>query len=116
MKVPIKICIYLITLFAISACSTMNDQFSCPLKPGVSCQSLDAVNAKIDRGEIGISNDSEEKMNIRLNTVSKNIVDNNSDKQDEPSRLPEKVLRVWVAPYEDTQGNYHEASEILTVV
>ena len=39
-------------LLMLSGCSTMNDQFSCPMKPGVQCQSLDQVNAQIDKGEI----------------------------------------------------------------
>ena len=33
-----------------------------------------------------------------------------------PARQPEKVLRVWVAPFEDTQGNYHQGTHILAVV
>ena len=33
-----------------------------------------------------------------------------------PSREPERVLRVWVAPFEDTQGNYHQGTHILAVV
>ncbi len=36
-----------------SGCAEADSKFDCPMKPGVSCSSLDQVNAKVDRGEIG---------------------------------------------------------------
>ena len=31
-------------------------------------------------------------------------------------RIPEQYLRIWVPPYQDTQGNLHEESSIQTVI
>ena len=31
-------------------------------------------------------------------------------------RLPEESLKVWIAPYEDTRGHFHEASVVHMVV
>ena len=36
----------------LTGCAEMNSQFDCPMKPGVRCESLDQVNARVDRGEI----------------------------------------------------------------
>ncbi|MEQ1463665.1 TraV family lipoprotein, partial [Salmonella enterica] len=31
------------------------------------------------------------------------------------SRHPEKTIRVWIAPYEDSDGVYHEAQHVWMV-
>ena len=36
----------------LSGCGELNSQFTCPMKPGVTCQSLDQVNTMVDQGKL----------------------------------------------------------------
>ena len=36
----------------LSGCGEFNSQFTCPMKPGVTCQSLDQVNTLVDQGKL----------------------------------------------------------------
>ncbi len=40
---------------ALMGCGELNSQFTCPMKPGVSCQSLDQVNTLVDQGKLAQS-------------------------------------------------------------
>ena len=110
---------YIMTcFFMISGCSTMNDQFSCPMKPGVFCQSLDQVNAKIDKGEIKRLLQSKDQKSISpVESLSFNVIPLTMTTKvgAPPTRIPETLMPVWIAPYEDAHGNYHESSIIWIV-
>lgn len=99
-------------------CSSMNSNFDCPNKPGVTCRSLDQVNDMVDRGMIGRERASAEKTK---NTNQAYLTMRELNKQNLSSRLNslrlgEQVVRVWVAPYQDVNSNYHNESTIYTVV
>ena len=36
--------------------------------------------------------------------------------QRKPLRYGETVQRIWIAPFEDTSGNYHQESYVYTIV
>lgn len=96
----------------LNGCSNMNSSFDCPMKPGVRCESLDQVNRRVDRGEIGqqeIQIASSIKPSF-MNTASSPVRIGH-----QPLRLSETVQRIWIAPFEDTNGNYHQASEVFTI-
>lgn len=105
--------------FLLNACCSLNSEFECPMKPGIRCESLDQVNARIDRGEIGRPPLSSTPCCGKANNLTPTPVayknEINIGKR-EPLRYGETVMRVWVAPYEDTAGNYHQESDIYTVV
>jgi|HubBroStandDraft_4_1064222.scaffolds.fasta_scaffold968479_2 conjugal transfer pilus assembly protein TraV len=88
----------------LTGCSSLNAQFDCPMRPGVHCESLDQVNSRVDRGEIG-----QEKW-IKGSTSSWMTSASSS------FRRHETVLPIWIAPFEDTDGNYHQASEVYTIL
>lgn len=118
-----KTTILILILFAVllSGCSSLNSNFDCPMKPGVRCESLDQVNAQVDRGEISHSD-------IKMTTINQPITtmsgvtkqplykDASYLNKGEPLRYGETIMRVWVAPYEDTSGNYHQESDVYTIV
>jgi conjugal transfer pilus assembly protein TraV len=83
-----------IMLLFLTGCANLNAQFDCPMRPGVHCESLDQVNSRVDRGEIG-----QEMLKTSL-----------------PRHKHETVLPIWIAPYEDTDGNYHQEGEVYTVM
>jgi conjugal transfer pilus assembly protein TraV len=121
----IKQIVILIYMMVLCGCSHLNSDFQCPMKPGVRCESLDQVDRQIDQGRIGKINNSVKSnfSNVQLVSATtpitplpiyyKGDVRANCSK---PLRYGETVMRVWVAPFEDTAGNYHQESDIYTVV
>ena len=101
---------FLMILFFISGCATMNSSFTCKTPDGVMCHSLDDVNAMVDRGEIGHGAIGGQ---IALNFTSMKFA---VPYAKTPLRDGEEVMRVWVMPYEDSSGNYHETSFLYTVI
>lgn len=96
----------------LSGCGELNSQFTCPMKPGVTCQSLDQVNTMVDQGKLAEakpqqSTPSTEPMltvNIRYSA------------EDGVTRSPEQVMRLWIAPYQDSQGNYFSSTQVYHVI
>lgn len=109
--------IILLTSF-LCGCSGISSQFDCPMKQGIRCESIDSVNARVDRGEIGggtimspVSSSSAQPISYKYPAYS----GFSSFKNGEPLRYGETVMRVWVAPFEDKEGNYHQESDIYTI-
>lgn len=115
-----KIILMLLMMILLGGCAEMNSKFDCPTKPGVSCASLDQVNAKVDRGEIGSSiTELTDHTHVKDNSFSQTrlmkpvyIV---SPSVRKPLRYGETVQHIWIAPFEDTSGNYHQESDIYTI-
>ena len=114
MRKNIKLILTMIGLLGLTSCAHMNSDFDCPMKNGVRCQSLDEVNAAVDRGEIGGSVGSTDKRPSFRSAAYIPYIDASSSKT-LPVRYPDDVMRVWIAPYEDSIGNYHQASSVYTV-
>ncbi|HVV69605.1 MAG TPA: type IV conjugative transfer system lipoprotein TraV [Gammaproteobacteria bacterium] len=101
----------------LTGCTGLNSNFSCPLQPGVQCNSLDQVNTMIDQGKIGAKSTgnsnalttvpSQSVLSANLPTAFANFVG---------MRYPETVMRIWVAPYQDQDGNYHQPGALYSVV
>ena len=99
----------------VSGCAQLNSDFDCPMKDGVRCMSIHQVNEAVDRGALG-----DEPANITVIQPSYLQGDYIQYKDgraslSSPIRKPEEVTHVWVAPYEDVNGNYHQASNVYTV-
>src|SRR5271169_2939063 len=93
---------------ALMGCGELNSQFTCPMKPGVSCQSLDQVNTLVDQGKLAQSKPA--PSNETTLTVDIQYLADAGDSTDSIKRNPETVMRLWVAPYQDNQGNYFSAN------
>ena len=96
----------------LAGCSSMNSGFDCPNKPGVNCRSLGQVNDMIDRGTLG------KDITTDAYTPKFNITKPKIDRVNPfyALRSGEQVVRIWIAPYQDVQNNYHDASTLYTVV
>ncbi len=93
-----NLCLGLLCLL-LNACASLNDKFDCPAPQGGSCKRMDEVYAMVN-GE------------KRLPVVTPRyplIIANSASKRDE-------VMRLWIAPYEDTDGNYHQANKVYSAV
>ncbi len=109
-----KCFVYLSFLFLLTGCGAMNSKFDCPNKPGVTCRSLDQVNDMVDKGIIG----REVNTKIRAQVFAPTYFSNKNPliSPSNSLRSGEQVMRIWVAPYQDTNNNYHNESTLYTIV
>jgi conjugal transfer pilus assembly protein TraV len=103
-------------------CSTTSQTFDCQAGKGVGCQSISQVNKMVDRGELANPKD-----DTSSSPVSP-VIAPNSPSQAVPSqdvalsddmvvhRIREEHLRVWIAPFQDQNGNLYEGTTIHTVL
>lgn len=105
-------------LMLMSSCAELNDKFDCPAQSGIRCESITSINARVDRGELGVHgiNSIENKTMEAIPTyIPHQLNTPHYSSKGEPLRYAETVQRVWVAPFEDKQGNYHQENDIYTV-
>jgi conjugal transfer pilus assembly protein TraV len=80
----------LIGAFAVlSGCTSLNSQFDCPMKPKVVCKSLDEVNTMVDQGNFSGCSPCSDPLTTSLSS---------------------KVTRIWIAPYQDKEGDYYAST------
>ncbi|MBS9424202.1 type IV conjugative transfer system lipoprotein TraV [Photorhabdus caribbeanensis] len=125
------------TLIALSGCSAFNigkDEYSCPGMPnGVQCMSARDVYAATNDGNVPRPMKPEEvkakaeasdqnSSNVSVNSSnSENAVINNYvaprlPDRPIPIRTPAQVMRIWVAPWEDTNGDLIVTGYVYTEI
>ena len=123
------------------ACSTTSETFDCKAGKGVGCKSISEVNRMVDsdtRVQGGLEENEVKKdkqsMLLPLETASpsssimptgslaverEKILSQHSEIPLSDTitvhRVQEEHLRVWIAPFQDEQGNLHEGSVVHTV-
>lgn len=102
----------------LTACTTMNSNFDCPNKAGVSCKSLDQINGMVDNGQIRgrTQANPEEIAGVADSAEFQSFPTTTSYVAGEPFRYGETVQRIWIAPYEDNEGNYHQDSLMYAIM
>ena len=109
--------IYLLPLIILlGGCSSMNNKFDCPLQSTVSCKPLHEIDAMVDRGELGQDKISSSKVTNTNFTPITTFPARSILIKDEPVRLHETTARIWFAPFEDSDGNYHAETYLYAVV
>ena len=107
---------------SLGGCSTSSETFDCQAGKGIGCKSISTVNKMVDQGSLG---DIEEgKQSIELPSSVPVISTASLPQQTEISlideffvqRIQEEHLRVWLAPFQDAQGNFHEGNIVHTVL
>jgi conjugal transfer pilus assembly protein TraV len=117
---------FLSFLILLSGCSTTSEVFECEAGKGIGCKSISEVNKMVDQGQVRENSDEAQALKtvapvFAQNKLSSgtNPVDGNEivlSDQITVSRVQEAPLRVWIAPFQDEQGNLHEGSVVHTVV
>lgn len=117
MKSIYKLMILASCISTLTACADMNSDFSCPMKPGVSCESLDSVNSRVDRNDYSDSNG---QTALPIENIQAPILVNNSAAgaryPRSPLRASDRVLPIWIGSYVDDNDNYHSGEYIYTVI
>ena len=122
---------------SLCACSTTSETFDCPAGKGVGCKSISAVNHMVNQEEQpqGPLGSLEERGVQFITPLSAPVISADTRVVDSPGvealskqpeisfsdtiavhRIREEHLRVWIAPFQDTQGNLHEGSIVHTVL
>ena len=111
--------------FSLCACSTTSETFDCPAGKGVGCKSVSEINQMVDsdtrvqgrlgEGDVERGVQSVTPLPAPVISADMRVVDSLSDTM-AVHRVQEEHLRVWIAPYQDTQGNLHEGSIVHTVL
>ena len=100
-------------LLMLSGCSTMNSNFDCPQKDGVMCKSVSDVNHMVDSGQLGRSSFSQKQKASDTSFGNNTFVFKKEGNS--PTRAAECVSRIWISPYEDKDGNYHDETMLYKV-
>ena len=100
---------------SLSGCASMNGQFDCPASKGVSCKSMSEVDAMVSRGYFADKHtnksSSTRQTSSKIEVVHEDILGKVA-----PFRTTDKVMRIWMAPFVDSQDNYHSSNYLYTVI
>lgn len=110
--------IFIGSTFLLSACSVSKESFDCPAGKGVGCRSISQVNEMVNSGTLNPTKKDTQKPAKDPKDMSSAFLsaDDFSTEGMIIERVKEAHLRVWVAPFQDEQGQFHEASVIHTVL
>src|SRR5262249_53420095 len=99
-------------------------EFDCGVGQGVGCHSISQVNEMINRGQVPLPEKEDgEGKNENVSEVAQLKTDElpileplSSHPKVRVKRIPEKTMRVWVAPHEAADGSYLEESYVNLVI
>ena len=100
------------TLF-LSGCAGMNSSFDCDVGSGGKCVPMHHINKMANYGAFT-------EKSLKANNLKPTEVKDMGAKQKIYGTLPirsnEEIQQIWIGPYEDANGNYHEASSVYSVI
>lgn len=116
-----RIFLLFISSLLLAACARgLNTQFSCQQKANglKGCASLTAVDNRIDAGLWPPQEKSTLMASYPASLQQKIVLptDNNDTDSKIIQRQPETINTIWIAPFEDTQGDYHHAQWLDVIV
>ena len=112
----------MVAIMTLTGCSTASESFDSEATKGVGSKSISEVNAMIDQGKIdGIPGDKGDGKVIAPVVVQSPIPALSPETivlsdHSVIHRQPEQHLRIWMAPFQDGNGNFHEAAVIHTLL
>lgn len=114
----LKSSVFIILCMHLNACAISKEHFDCPHGKGVGCRSITEVNQMVDRGTTPSSHESSRALIGAATSATLVPVDPAQMRLDflAVNRVSEAPLKIWFAPNQDEQGNFHEASVIHTVL
>lgn len=111
--------VFMSVALCLSACSVPKENFDCPPGAGVGCRSISQVNELLNQGSLNAGTPKIHAQNVVFDPrpssafLAPDILDSDALNIE---RIPEAHLRVWIAPFQDSQGYFHEGSVIHTVL
>ncbi len=117
----VNIFMTIVTLM-LTACSSASESFDSEATKGVGAKSISEVNAMIDQGKIdGLKSEVDQASVVAPVVVQKAVPIANPETivlsdHSVIQRQPEQHMRIWFAPFQDINGNFHEASIVHTLL
>lgn len=110
----------LASLCSVTACTSMNREFTCNANTGVGCKSISEVNEMVNTGVVG-STSSTHSIDADEAALPRTVVLPNTNEENRlteapPARVSEILMAVWVAPYTDEDDNFHTDQTVYTVI
>lgn len=105
----------------LTGCSSASESFDSEATKGVGSKSISEVNTMIDQGKIeGIKGDNDTSKVIAPVLVQTPMPTLNQETivlsdHSVIHRQPEQHMRIWMAPFQDANGNFHEAAVVHTL-
>jgi len=97
----------------LSSCAVLQEEFSCSSISGKSgCHSLGQISQSVKNGTFKEN----ETMVTTKNTQSSLGYPSATPKAGDPVRFGDHIQKVTVFPYEDSEGHYHDISQVFMVV
>lgn len=90
-------------------------QFSCKAPDGVTCTSLSGVYANAVANNLPTLQKTEKHRNGEKPSYWRQTIVGRVPTSGEPIRAQPKILRIWIAPWEDSEGDLHDQSYIYVV-
>lgn len=115
-------------------CTAYDENFDCPAGKGLGCQSVTEVKKQLNQGSIDMPETTTEaaaRLGRGMPVIAPVVLTGNDSLANQHpgdpvvfidsnglmiERAREKPLRVWIAPYQDQSGNFHESSVVHTVI
>lgn len=99
----------------LSGCVGMGSKFDCNVDSGGRCAPMHHINQMANYGAFTDIPEKPYKLDKLLLAGSKARATKQQVYETMPIRSNEQVQQIWIAPYEDNNGNYHEGSNIHVV-
>ncbi len=97
----------------LSGCIGMGSKFDCNVDSGGRCAPMHNINQMANYGAFTKKPYKADKLIFTEKKENKNTQNIYGAT---PIRSNEKIQQIWIGPYEDTNGNYHEGAYVYAVV
>lgn len=105
----------------LTGCASMSgleseSQFACKAPPGVTCSSLSGVYANAIANNLpALRNENGDTQGAAEQDALTSRIVGRAPSAGDPIRTPPRILRIWIAPWEDSEGDLHDQSYIYVV-
>lgn len=104
----------------LAGCTSMsgldaNNKFGCKAPDGVTCTSLSGVYANVVANNLPGQTTKEWDSPVAPGPATTARITGTPASSGDPIRSPQKVVRVWIAPWEDAEGDLHDQSFVYVV-
>lgn len=98
----------------LSACAISKEHFDCPHGKGVGCRSITEVNHMVNKGQLGGTKTLERPFGGA--SLAPALLPEKLYHDVWVDRRPDRIIKIWFAPFQDEKGDLHEASTLHTVL
>lgn len=111
-----KMILFMGIVLSLSGCVGMNSKFDCNVSSGGRCAPMHQIHKLADQGVFNDGSDRKLIGNSRITNFDSPQGYPLASFVGKPMRSAESIQQIWLGPYEDANGNYHEPAYIYAVV